>query len=99
MCPSVRASGKSSTSGSITKHGNPRVRKALVELAWRLKRFQPQYPPLKKYAAVLNSAQSTGGARKRAIVAVGRRLAIDLWRINTGRCTAEQLGLRLPKTA
>ena len=32
--------------------------------------------------------------RKKAIVAVGRRLAIDLWRINTGRATAEKLGLK-----
>jgi hypothetical protein len=34
-------------------------------------------------------------ARKKAIVAVARRLAVDLWRLHTGRCTAEQLGLEL----
>ncbi len=99
MCPSVRASGKSFSTGPITKHGNPRVRKTLIELAWRCKRFQPDYPPIKKYWAVLNSPKAAGGAKKKAIVAIGRRLAIDLWRINTGRCTAEQLGLRLPKAA
>jgi hypothetical protein len=38
-------------------------------------------------------ALATGAARKKAIVAVARQLAIDLWRIRTGRCCAEQLGL------
>ena len=32
------------------KHGNRRLRTALVELAWRCVRFQPGYPPLKKMA-------------------------------------------------
>ena len=41
-----------------------------------------------------HGAFATGAARKKAIVAVARQLAIDLWRIRTGRCTAEQLGLR-----
>jgi hypothetical protein len=33
-------------------------------------------------------------SKKKAIVAVGRRLAIDLWRINTGKSTAAKLGLK-----
>ena len=80
--------------GSVTKHGNPRLRAALVELAWRLVRFQPGYPPIQKRLAVLaKGAQATGAARKKAIVAVARQLAVDLWRLNTDRCSAEQLGL------
>jgi len=39
-------------------------------------------------------AKAPGAARKKAIVAVARQLAVDLWRIHTGRCSAEQLGLR-----
>ncbi len=39
--------------------------------------------------------KATGAARKKAIVAVARQLAVDLWRLNTGRCTAAQLGLRV----
>lgn len=93
MCPGVRASGEKSRSGPITKHGNQRIRTALIELAWRTLRFQPQYPPLKRWRSVLGDSKSSAGARKKAIVAVGRRLAIDLWRINTGRSTAEKLGL------
>jgi transposase len=94
MCPGVRASGPKSQSGPITKHGNRRLRTALVELAWRWVRFQPDYKPVKRSWAVLSSPRSSGPAKKKAIVAVGRRLAIDLWRLNTGRTTLEKLSLR-----
>jgi transposase len=92
MCPSVRASGNQSVSGSINKHGNPRLRRALVELAWRVVRYQPRYRPVVKWKAVMSQKQNRG-ARKKAIVAIGRRLAIDLWRLETGRCTPAQLKL------
>lgn len=94
MCPGVHASGERSRSGPITKHGNRRIRTALIELAWRSVRFQPDYPPLRKWKPLLLSRQSTGGQKKKAIVAIGRRLAIDLWRIHTGRSTAAQVGLK-----
>lgn len=92
LCPGVRASGNKSLSGPITKHGNPRLRRALVELSWRVVRFQPQYGPVVHWQPVLRQKQNRA-ARKKAIVAIARRLAIDLWRINTGRCTAESLNL------
>ena len=78
----------------VTKHGNPRLRAALVELAWRLVRFQPNYKPIIKWRRTIgHGALATGAARKKAIVAVARQLAVDLWRVRTGRCTAAQLGL------
>jgi transposase len=92
MCPGVRASGNQSISGPITKHGNPRLRRALIELAWRVVKYQPQYGPVVKWWEVLSQRQSKG-ARKKAIVAIGRKLAIDLWRIQTGRSTAAALKL------
>jgi transposase len=88
LCPSEFSSGQSRRQGSIDKHGNPRVRHALVEAAWRLSRHQPQYPPLRR----LHQARD-GRSRRKAIVAVARRLAIDLWRLATGRAEAAQLGL------
>lgn len=94
MCPGVHASGSHSRSGPITRHGNPRIRKALIELAWRCVRFQPEYPPLKKRRTILASPRASAAAKKKAVVAVGRHLAIDLWRLNTGRSTAEKLGLK-----
>jgi len=92
MCPSVHASGGHCVQGSITKHGNPRIRRLLVELAWRVIRFQPNYPPVLKWKKQLEN-KSAGGGRKKAAVAIGRRLAIDLWRIETGRSTAAKLQL------
>jgi transposase len=95
LCPGEYSSGGKRVPGSVTKHGNPRLRAALVELAWRMVRFQPEYPPVKKRLAILaRGAKATGAARKKAIVAVARQLAVDLWRLNTGRCSAAQLGLR-----
>jgi transposase len=94
MCPRVRASGLTQRSGSITKHGNRRLRTALVELAWRCVRYQPDYPPMQKWRPVLLSPKAGSAAKKKAVVALGRRLAIDLWRINTGRTTKEKLCLK-----
>jgi len=91
----VRAGGNTSFQGSITKHGNPRIRKALIELSWRIVRFQPQYPPIQRWKKIIQNRMATSAAKKKAIVAIGRKLAIDLWRINTGRTTPEKLGLVL----
>jgi transposase len=94
LCPGVRASGLKTRNGPITKHGNRRLRTALIELAWRCVRFQPDYPPVRRWQPVLLNPKAVGGAKNKAIVAIGRRLAIDLWRINTGRTTKEKLGLK-----
>jgi transposase len=94
LCPAEYSSGNTRLQSCVTKHGNPRLRAALVELAWRLVRFQPNYKPVVKWRCILaKGAPATGSARKKAIVAVARQLAVDLWRIRTGRCTAQQLGL------
>ena len=95
LCPGEYTSGGKRLPGAVTKHGNPRLRAALVELAWRLVRFQPGYGPVKKRLGVLaKGARATGAARKKAIVAVARQLAVDLWRWQTGQCSAEKLGLQ-----
>ena len=93
LCPSVYASGKRMAQGSITKHGNPRVRAALIELAWRLVNWQPHYPPVAKRRDLLLNKKTPAGQKKKAIVAIGRHLAIDLWRLAMGRCRADELQL------
>jgi transposase len=90
LVPSEDSSGTRRRQGSVTKHGNPRVRHCLIEAVWRLLHWQPDYPPLRKLRAASGRRQ-----RKRLAVAAARRLAIDLWRLNTQRCTPEQLGLHL----
>ena len=94
LCPGEYSSGNTRVQSCVTKHGNPRLRAALVESAWRLVRFQPDYRAVKKWRHLLaKGALVTKAARKKAIVAVARQLAVDLWRIRTGRVQAEALGL------
>lgn len=95
MCPSVYASGQRMVMGRITKHGNARVRWALIEMAWRLVRDQPHDPPVAKWRGRLQDRRVPRGQKKRLIVAIARHLAIDLWRLATGRCDAARLQ-RLP---
>jgi transposase len=96
LCPGEYSSGNTRLQSCVTKHGNPRLRAALVELAWRLVRFQPNYKPIVKWRQILaKGALATGAARKKAIVAVARQLAVDLWRVRTGRCKPQALGLEI----
>jgi transposase len=88
LCAGEFSTGNSRREGSIDKQGNRRVRHALIEAVWRLLLWQPDYPPLERLRAAKGQR-----ARKRAAVAVARRLAIDLWRLATGRTTAEKVGL------
>ena len=94
LCPGEYSSGKTRLQSCVTKHGNPRLRAALVESAWRLVRFQPSYKPVLKWRRTLcQGAPATKAARKKAIVALARQMAVDLWRIRTGRVQAQALGL------
>lgn len=92
LCGGVSASGQSRFLLPITKHGNVRLRTALVELAWRMLLWQPESKLVKKWRPVLAAVRATKAARKKAIVAMARQLAIDLWRWRTGRVTSQQLG-------
>jgi transposase len=53
LCPGEYSSGNTRLQSCVTKHGNPRLRAALVELAWRLVRFQPNYKPVLKWRQIL----------------------------------------------
>ena len=76
--------------GRVNRCGIGIVRWTLVEMAWRLIIWQPQYPPVRRLAAGLVKGKR---ARKRLVVQAARRLAIDLWRLSTGQTTPEKLGL------
>jgi transposase len=95
LCPRESTTGDDRRLGSITKHGNPRLRKLIIEAAWRVVAYQPGYVGARKFLPVLSDPKSGSGARKKAIVAVARHLAVDLWRIALHRRSAEQLGLIL----
>jgi transposase len=92
LCPGVHQSGGRKRDGSINRHGNPRVRALLIELVWRLARWQPDYPPVRALVAGI----ARGAARRKCAVAAARRLAVDLWRLATGQTTPEKLKLIVP---
>jgi transposase len=94
LCPTEASTGTRRRQGSINKHGNPRLRCLLVETAWRLIRWQPNWIRWIKIRPQWQQARSKT-RRKQLICALARQLAIDLWRVNTGRSTLERLGLAL----
>jgi transposase len=86
LCPGEYSSGSKRVPGSVTKHGNPRLRAALVVLAWRLVRFQPGYPPIAKRLETLRrGAKATSSARKKAIVCSPTRRALAIPLRHLGR--------------
>jgi transposase len=93
LCPGIHNSNGRGREGRINRCGNSVVRYTLIEMVWRMTRWQPDYPPIKK----LHTMVSKRGKR-RLVVAAARRLAIDLWRWATGRATAQELGLQLQPT-
>lgn len=96
LCPGEDSTGDSEMKLPIDKHGNPRVRAALVEIAWLLPKFQPDYLRLQRWKWVFEKDAKAGRAlRKKVVTALARMLAVDLWRLKTGRCTPEDLGLKL----
>ncbi|HEU4965984.1 MAG TPA: IS110 family transposase, partial [Candidatus Saccharimonadales bacterium] len=92
LCPGVHQSGGRKRDGSINRYGNPRVRALLIELVWRLARWQPDYPPVRALVAGI----ARGAARRKCAVAAARRLAVDLWRLATAQTTPEKLKLVVP---
>jgi len=95
LCPQEDTSSQRRFQGSINKHGNRRLRPVLVEGAWRLLAFQPEYRAVKKWSAVMVNKKTGKPQRKKIIIALARTFAVDWWRVCTGRCTAEALGLKL----
>lgn len=92
LCGGVSSSSRSHYDLSITKCGSPHLRALLVEMAWRISRFQPDYQAVKKWSHILGDKRKHRRLRKRAIVALARQLAVDIWKWQTGRATPEQLG-------
>ena len=90
LCPGIHLSDGRGKEGSINRCRNPTVRWTLVEMVWRLMIWQPHYGPVRQLAAGLVKSKR---AKKRLVVKAARRLAIDLWRLETGQTTAEKLGL------
>ena len=78
LTPTPYDSGESRREQGINKAGNRRVRSMAIEIAWIWIRYQPG----SKLSRWFKERYAQGGKRMRriGIVAVARRLLIDLWR-------------------
>lgn len=83
LTPTPWKSGKLDHEQGISKAGNPRLRRAMIELAWLWLRHQPQSALSRWYVARVGLAR--GRIRRIAIVALARKLLVALWRyVNEG---------------
>lgn len=90
LVPGEESSGERRKGLPITKTGRGSTRRLLVEAAWRLIRFQPEWRAWKKWKEHFEEAPKW--RRNQIIVALARELFIDLWRLHTERCSMEQIG-------
>lgn len=98
MTPGEASSGASRQQGGISKCGNGRIRWLLVQMAWRLPRFQPDYVRVKRFRERCGPGANSARRRK-AVVALAREFLVDWWRIRTGRVAPEKLGLKMRQTS
>jgi transposase len=70
-------SGKKRREKGLARSGNPRVRRGMIQLAWRFLMFQKDSALAQWFRARTENAHSS---RKTMIVALARKLLIALWR-------------------
>lgn len=78
LTPSPYASGGMAREQGISKAGNARARRAMVELAWLWLRHQPASDLSRWFRARVGLA--AGRVRRIAVVALARKLLVALWR-------------------
>jgi transposase len=71
-------SGRRRREKGLTRSGNARVRRGMIQLAWRFLMFQKDSALAQWFRARTESAR---GTRKTMIVALARKLLIALWRL------------------
>ena len=85
-------SGSKRREKGISKAGNPRVRRGMIQLAWRLLMFQPDAALVRWYRE--RTAGGKGAIRKTMIVALARKLLIALWSYATAGVMPEGVVLK-----
>jgi len=85
-------SGKRRREKGLSRAGNARVRRGMIQLAWRFLMFQKDSALAQWYRA--RTAHARGGTRKTMIVALARKLLIALWRMVTTGEIPEGISLR-----
>jgi transposase len=83
LAPSHWQSGQIDHDQGVSKVGNPRLRTALIQLAWLWVRHQPDSALTLWFKARV--AQNGGRLKKTTIVALARKLLVALWKyVNAG---------------
>ena len=85
-------SGKRRREQGLARAGNCRVRRGMIQFAWRFRRFQKDSPLAHWYERKTQSARKD--VRKLMIVALARKLLIALWRMVTQGVIPEGIRLR-----
>jgi transposase len=85
-------SGRRRREKGLARAGNARVRRGMVQFAWRFLMFQKDSALARWYQA--RTADGRGGTRKTMIVALARKLLIALWRLVTTGEIPEGVALR-----
>jgi transposase len=81
LVPTPWKSGQIDREQGISKAGNPRLRRTMVELAWQWLRHQPGSALSSWFRQHVGTER--GRIRRIAIVAVARKLLVALWRYVT----------------
>lgn len=93
LVPSPYNSGSMVRDQGVSKHGNRRVRALMIQLAWLWLRYQPG----SKHSRWYEERFGSGGKRQRriGIVALARRLLVDLWRFLSAGMVPEGARLKV----
>jgi transposase len=74
-------SGSKRREKGLARTGNARVRRGMIQLAWRFLMFQKESALAQWYRS--RAVDARQGTRKSLIVAMARKLLIELWRFVT----------------
>jgi transposase len=85
-------SGRRRREKGLARAGNARVRRGMIQLAWRFLRFQKESALAQWFRA--RTADGRSGTRKTMIVALARKLLIALWRLATTGDIPQGVSLR-----
>ena len=84
-------SGSKRREKGLARSGNARVRKGMIQLAWRFVQLQKESTLVKWFEARTENAR---GSRKKMIVALARKLLIALWHLARDGAVPEGIVLR-----
>jgi transposase len=85
-------SGSRRREKGLARAGNARVRRGMIQLAWRFLMFQKESALAQWYRS--RAADARQGIRKSLIVAMARKLLIELWRFVTTGVTMVGVAMR-----